>query len=31
MKKNDAMGYVAYALMLALACGVGFGVLRPYF
>ena len=31
MKKNDAMGYVAYALMLGLACGVGFGVLRPYF
>src|SRR5574344_78666 len=31
MKKNDAMGYVAYALMLGLACGIGFGVLRPYF
>ena len=31
MKKNDAMGYLAYALMLALACGVGFGVLRPIF
>jgi len=31
MKKNDAMGYVAYVLMLGLACGVGFGVLRPYF
>lgn len=31
MKKNDAMGYVVYALMLGLAVGVGFGVLRPYF
>jgi hypothetical protein len=31
MKKNDVMGYVAYALMLGLACGIGFGVLRPYF
>jgi hypothetical protein len=31
MKKNDLMGYVVYALMLALACGVGFGLLRPYF
>ena len=31
MKKNDAMGYLAYALMLGLACGIGFGVLRPIF
>jgi hypothetical protein len=31
MKKNDAMGYLVYALMLGLAVGVGFGILRPYF
>jgi hypothetical protein len=29
MKKNDSMGYVAYAVMLAIALLVGFLVLRP--
>jgi hypothetical protein len=31
MKKNDAMGYVAYLLMLVIAVVVGFAVIRPIF
>ncbi len=31
MKKNDTFGYLAYALMLALAVCVGFFILRPDF
>lgn len=31
MKKNDTFGYLAYALMLALAVCIGFFVLRPDF
>ncbi len=31
MKKNDTFGYIAYALMLALAVCVGFFILRPDF
>ncbi|MCH4277575.1 MAG: hypothetical protein LKF89_01450 [Bacilli bacterium] len=31
MKKNDAMGYVAYGLMIAIGLIVGFIVLRPVF
>jgi hypothetical protein len=30
MKKNDVMGYVAYFLMLGIACGMGFGFIRPF-
>lgn len=29
MKKNDAMGWIVYILMLAVAAAVGFGMLRP--
>lgn len=29
MKKNDAMGWIVYILMLGVAAGVGFGMLRP--
>jgi hypothetical protein len=29
MKKNDTMGYVAYAMMLAIALIVAFVVMRP--
>lgn len=31
MKKNDVMGYVVYALMIAIACIVAFVVIRPIF
>jgi hypothetical protein len=31
MKKNDAMGYVAYLLMLVIAVVVGFAIIRPIF
>jgi hypothetical protein len=31
MKKNDVMGYVVYALMLAIAVVVGFAIIRPIF
>lgn len=29
MKKNDAMGWIVYILMLGIAAAVGFGMLRP--
>jgi hypothetical protein len=31
MKKNDVMGYVVYALMIAIAAVVGFAIIRPIF
>lgn len=31
MKKNDLMGYLVYVLMIAIALGVGLGVVRPIF
>jgi len=31
MKKNDLLGYLVYFLMIAIAVGVGFGIIRPAF